>query len=153
MKKLLKSAGLVVTLIMAVMYMSSNASAQSSHDCSKYVDKIVSVLNRLTASVNQCQTMEQFSAIDFDNLTGGLGIDEMPDECGSYKLTKGDKDKINAAWDNVIDAMENKFVVFTGGMLTRQQIKSETDPLRMAFKSAINKSVTFNDLTNNLANM
>lgn len=158
MKKILKSAAFVLALMMAVVVTSNTASAQrvnvsQKYDCGQCVDKICSVLNRLSAQVNKCKTMDQFSAIDFDNLTGGLGIEQIPEECGSYRLTKADKDKINSAWDGVIDSMENKFVEFTGGMLTRQQIKSETDSIRKSFKSAVNRSTTFQDLTDNLSNM
>lgn len=159
MKRILKSTGLALALLMAlVVTTTTTASAKEVevydiYDCSECVDKICTVLNRMSSQINECQTMDQFSAIQFDQLTKGLGIDEVPEGCGVYELTTADKNKINAAWDAVIDAMENKFVEFTGGFITRQQIQGETDPIRNAFKNAINESITLEDIGTNLSSM
>lgn len=147
MKKILKSSSAFITLL--VMLFAASVSAHAVN-CASSVDKICKVFSLMADRTSQIQTIEELDNINFDKAILDSGIDQISDECVNYQLTQFDKEKIMLAFDKFVDATIDKTYSLCDGILTRDYLKGELDPLRETMRKAVYKSTTLNDLIENI---
>lgn len=143
----MKKNFIVMKLMVAFIFMSI-ATTVSAANCSKVVDLMCDSFNAMSKEVSKCKSMEELSALDYDEVLTDVNGDDLPDSCMQYKLTSRDKTRIKGSIKSFSDAVSNKMYDLTGGVLSKDYIVSMMDTEMQKFYNALDKAVTFEDFTN-----
>lgn len=147
----MKKSRIVASIVILVVTMfAGNFTAQGA-TCSEGVDMFCTIFGKMSAMVNKITTVEQLDNINFDSAVENVGLENVPDECMNYVLTKADKTKLNNAYNSFIDSMVNKMYKLLNGMLSKSDIEKEFTSMRTVFKSTLDKSRTFEQFLDNVS--
>ena len=147
MKKTIKSFGFFAALVMLFMLSSANAGA---YNCGSAVDKLCKVFDNMKGQVHKINSLEELDTLDFDQAMNKFGLDEVPDDCKEYVLTKEDKKKVITSLTGFMDAMSDKIYKLAGGMVSRDMINSEFAPMKSNLRKAVNSATTLGDMLDNI---
>lgn len=119
-------------------------------DCGDIADIFVSGFNQMTAKVVACQTMEDFEALNFEKIMNNLLSDELAEKCAYEKITFKDKEKMIAAWNLFVDSMTDKTYEMVDGLIPKDTIAVQLEPMKTKFNNVILDSDTWVDLAQNM---
>lgn len=143
----MKTTGAFFAFLMLVMVASNSAQAQ----CSSSIDKICKAFNGMSSQVNRVTSLEDFDYLDFDSAINNSGVYSIPDSCVNYRLTANDKAKLKKSFDGFCDTMVNKLYSLAGGLLSRQDIAVQINPMKKAYTTVLNNSTTLGDFIDGLS--
>ena len=145
MKNIIKLNLAVVALVAALFFNIAPANAQ---DCSKAVD-FVAQYDKFIQKIKDCSSLEGLMNLDF---ASGFEDNEY-DDCLDYVLTKNDKDKLLKGFDKVLDAMADKMVELTGGVIDKPTMLQQLEPLKEEYADITNKAKTLGDWANEMESL
>ena len=143
----MKKTFLIARMMLAAIFMSLAVSANAAN-CNRAVDLMCDAFQKMSAEVKKCKTMDEMSNLNFDSVMDSLNADDVPDSCLKYKLTTSDKNRIKKSIDGFSNTLVDKMYDLTGGVISKDYIKSEMDNEMNKFKSALDNAVTFQDFSN-----
>ena len=98
-----------VISIMAFTFLAGNA---VNYNCNESVDRIVSLLNSLTLQIKEARNLTELESVSLTpEMTQTLNT--IYQNCKDYKLTSGDKKRLNKAYEDFITAFIEKFYEFS----------------------------------------
>ena len=148
MKKTLKTSATLLCMVLTILALSSYKG-----DCSLAVDKICYAFDSMKGQVKKCNSVEEMAGLDFDKSISSAGIEQIPDECASYVLTSEDKSRIIKSFNGIFDALADKTVELSGGMIPRSEIEKELKGFKTTFTDLVKKSTTLGNLADNMQKM
>lgn len=150
MKKTLNvGQGLVVFLLFFVLsQFSFSANAQ---DCERGVIEMCKAFNNMAVEIDKCNSLENIDNLNFDNAINATDLNQIPDECENYNLTKKDKNLLKDSVNNFINSMVNKLSSLTG--LDKEDCKNQFSSMKTQIYNCIDSSVTLGELMEKMANI
>lgn len=149
----MKNSSFITKLTITFIFMTFTFSVNAVTDCDKVVDMMCQVFKNMITEVNNCNSIDEFSNIDFNKSLDGINFNSIPDSCTEYKLTKSDKIKLNGSIDDLTNSMVNKMYQLTGGMVTKEYIRTILNEQMNSMKVAVDKSVTLGDLADRFSSL
>lgn len=146
MKNIIKLNLAVVALVAALFFNIAPANAQ---DCSKAVDFVCAQYDKSIQKIKDCSSLEGLMNLD---LASGFEDNEY-DDCLDYVLTKNDKDKLLKGFDKVLDAMADKMVELTGGVIDKPTMLQQLEPLKGEYADITNNAKTLGDWANEMESL
>ena len=147
MKKIFKVARVMLAVILISFAVTANAA-----DCSKIVDLTCQAFSNMNKQVDACNSLEELSALDFGSAMNGLDdVNDLPDSCIQYHLTKADKTKLKNSIRDLANNVVNKIYDLSGGILSKDYIQSMMDGEFSKIYDAIDKADTYDDFVGALS--
>lgn len=147
MKKTYRSAGALLAFFF-VFFCAFAASAQD--DCSGSVDKIATGYDNIAKKINDCQTLQEVTQIDFGGILAKAGA-EFPESCKSYELTDSDKSRLKKSFKTFYDTLIDKMVALAGGFITREQLEAQMGQLVTAHDEVVDNASTLGQYADGMA--
>ena len=112
------------------------------------VDKFVDLINEATSKVKSVKNIQEIANLDevFENL--GKGQEQYFQDNADYELTDADRNKIKKAINGLFEAVIDKTVDLSGGMVTKSQMEGAIGQYTKLFEAQIDKCQKLGDLEN-----
>lgn len=80
----------------------------TARDCSKAVERIINGWANAAKRIQACQTQQEFTSLDHEEIAGNIDLGEIASQCGDYVLSASEKRRMIKAYENLLNVTIDK---------------------------------------------